>query len=867
MKATANEGAGEKPLGRGARLILVLSVGVVMLSFYLFSVFAILALLLLIAVELVLLVALSRFAAGRLMAPYVAGHFNLLTLLIRSFRLRKGLDFKIPLQRDDAPALYDLLKNLCRRLDLAFPREIVLQMGDGAWVQLRGIRSGSGKVTLGVGYDLLAGLTVAEMEAVFAHEMSHAKLVSRGYKNWLGAGQARLRTLAVALWNVVTASRRAKVSATVARGLFIIVDWFVRVVTRLVATYSRQDEFEADRGAAALCGSAAMKSALSRLDSLHRITSRLPWSERVAHLQQTNGYSQWLLQEITDGMKPPVGDSGPQVFNQYSTHPSIRDRLAALPPDDKVAAADSPCGIGLLAHPDAVAFKLLAQLQRLLVEQERKDSRVLGTISRKLGRHTHLQRWQWLGLLLALGGFMFGSVSLCAGAANLISGVWCLGAIVAGIFIIRLGRYRDRLILAVPAYTKLIEPREKSSVDALKQKENAIHAEIVQRFTGESRGKRAAALARESYAALEKCNYLHAHVAARQCLKSSKRSVEGALAQAVACAAFGQVPTVIRLLAFVQRRTGFSTFSTCWGSAWAASLAGDWVRSETMLEKAIKMEPQHVGLLSLLALAQFHRGKHQSAIANGRLACEADPGSRDKLKFLIARLVDCGFTNEAEEWLKRLDTASETDTDLVFSLVQLNLLRRNFDKAGQWTARIRELDKSPHSLVRLGKLYERARQDDRAVTLYQQALELGHFPEAHLGLGRIETERGNKVEARRHTLAALNTDLPVGEKGVTSWQILHPILSQMLWLEEPAANCRAWIASFPPNVQPAPLAGQSLIVYAPDLQQAQGHLTGLLEALQPGKPPGIFSSGKWSPAPRPMQPHGPVRPGVQGVWK
>ncbi|HEY1787525.1 MAG TPA: M48 family metalloprotease [Verrucomicrobiae bacterium] len=866
MKSPANDRVGEKPLGRGARFMLVLGVGVVMLSFYLFSVLAILFLLLLIAAEMVLFLVLARFAAGRLMSPFLVGHVNLLALLVRSFRLRKGVEFKIPLQRDDAPALYEMLKELCRRLELAFPQEIVLQMGDGAWVRLKGVRTGSGKVTLGVGYDLLAGLTIAEMEAVFAHEMAHAKLVSRGYKNWLGAGQARVRILATALWNQVNNARRAKKSATVAQGLFVIIDWLVRTITRLVATYSRQDEFEADRGAATLCGSAAMKSALSKLESLHRITARLPWNERVAQLQQPNGYSQWLLQEIAGGMKTPAGDVSQPLFNQYSTHPSIQDRLAALPPDDRLPSADSPGGLQLLAHPDTIAFKLLAQLQHLLAEGEKKDSKALGRFSRKLGQRAHLQRWQLLGFFLVLGGFVFGLISLFAGAGPV--ALVCLAGIVAGGIAIRLGRYRDRFVLPIPDYSKLIHPsRDKSTAEAIQQKQKDIEAEITRRVGQERGAARTALLVRESYSALETCDYLRAHVAARMCLRSDKRSIEGALAQAVACAAFNQIPSAVQSLAFVQRRTGLRTFSTCWGAAWAGLLSSDWVRAEAMLEKALKEQPQQSGLIPLLALAQSRRGKLQSAIANARLACEADPRSADKLKFLIARLVDGGFTNEAQQWLKRLDTDSDSDPDLMLSLAQLSLLRRDFDQAERWTARIKELNNSPQSLVRLGKLYETARQDDQAVSLYRQALETGHFPEAHLGLGRIESGRNNKDDARRHTLAALNTDLPVGQQGATTWQILHPILAQMLWLREPAANCRAWIASFPTNVQPAPLAGQSLVVYAPDLPQAQEHLTGFLEALQPGKPPVVSSSSKWSPAPRPMQPVGPVRPGVQGLWR
>ena len=52
---------------------------------------------------------------------------------------------------------------------------------------------------------------------------------------------------------------------TTAFGVF---DALTARAARLVATYSRQDEFAADRGAAEVCGSAACRSALGRLEAL-----------------------------------------------------------------------------------------------------------------------------------------------------------------------------------------------------------------------------------------------------------------------------------------------------------------------------------------------------------------------------------------------------------------------------------------------------------------------------------------------------------------------------------------------------------------------------------------------------------------------
>jgi tetratricopeptide (TPR) repeat protein len=286
-----------------------------------------------------------------------------------------------------------------------------------------------------------------------------------------------------------------------------------------------------------------------------------------------------------------------------------------------------------------------------------------------------------------------------------------------------------------------------------------------------------------------------------------------------------------------------------------------------MLEKALKLQPQQTTLISLLALAQSRRGKLQSSILNARRACETHPESTEKLKFLISRLLDGGFTREAQERMRRLSLDLETDPELMIAMAQFQLLQRNFAEADGWTARLKQSGASAQLLIRLARLYENARLTDAAASLYQDALASGHYPEAHLGLGRIETERNNKGEARRHILAALNIEQPVGKEGATTWQIFHPILNQMLWLHEPIANCRGWMVAFPGNSQPAALAGQSLMVYASDQQQAQGHLQTVMNAMQPGKPPAILNPSTWKAAPRPLQPDGPVRPGVQGLWQ
>jgi Zn-dependent protease with chaperone function len=584
----------EKPLNRGAKLLLVLGAGAAVLSFYVFSLLAILLLAALIAAELALFVVLARFAASRVMAPFMRRHINVLALFIKSFRVQKGVEFRIELRQEDAPALHQLVDRLCKRLQLNFPENVSLLMGDAAWVQLKGIRSGAGKTTLGVGYDLLAGMSAAEMEAVLAHEMTHAKLIHRGFRNWLWAAQARIRRLAMALWAEINTARRAKQSSKFANGLYGVVDRLLRLCTRLMATYSRQDEFEADRGAAELCGAGVMKSALAKVGSLHGISSRLPWNERVAQLQRPSGYSEWLLEEITKSATGRVEQTTDVLFNKYSTHPSIPDRMAALPDDGRSFGGDSSSAIQFLADPDKIASRLVAELQRVMAEQEKKDSRALEKFSRKTGRQTGLQRQQVRGFVLIFIGVILALAGASSSSSNVIV-PWGFAVSALGLTAIFVKKYRDRLNLPVPDYEVLIRPSALGAPgENIAEKEKFIQADLAARVTGTLGMERALKLAEQSYAALRACDYLKAHVAARESLKFDKKSVEAAVALAVASSAHRQIQNTAQLFAFIRKRTGFRTFSTVWGAAWAGLLAGDWIGAETMLEKALKLEPKHI---------------------------------------------------------------------------------------------------------------------------------------------------------------------------------------------------------------------------------------------------------------------------------
>src|SRR2546429_9834918 len=201
-----------------------------------------------------------------------------------------------------------------------------------------------------------------------------------------------------------------------------VFDALTRRAARLVATYSRQDEFAADRGAVELCGAGAIRSALGRLEVLDEAASSLPWSERLARLQPGEAFTAWLVSELTGPGRGDGRESLRHAGAPYSTHPAMRDRLAALPAEDG-SLRDTRPGIALLADPDRVAGRLVAEIQRVIAVQERKDTRQLARETRRLCRA------EGIGGPVALPG----AVALLAGRAlGLAAAASCLQLQVKG---------------------------------------------------------------------------------------------------------------------------------------------------------------------------------------------------------------------------------------------------------------------------------------------------------------------------------------------------------------------------------------------------------------------------------------------------
>ena len=862
--STSHEPAA-RPLSGAARLALIATTAATIALFYLFISLSLLGLLVWLALFLLVVAALARFGAAGLVMKYFERDVRLFGMVVRSLWLSEGATYRLPLQRADAPRLFGLVEQLAGRFEIPPPDELCLEMNCGAWVQLHGLKTGLGKTRIGVGYDLLAGLSEREVEAVMAHELAHAKLIDRALRNWLFAGLGRAATVSNQLSAAADAHRRAGEGFGPGDLMLGGADTLTRLCARQMGAYSRQNEFEADRGAAELCGSAAMRASLQRLEVLHPRLARLPWNERVAKIESPDGLSRWLQAELASA-GPTAEDAPAEVFDRYSTHPPLRDRLAALPADGSTLE-ESPSGLSLLAEPDKIALKLVAAIQQTALKEEAKDLRDLRKWLGKIRQTRSYRLAQLPGMLIIAAGIVCGAISLMmqiwAAAA-----IWLFVAIPLGCWFWVLGRYRDKRSLPVPDFEAFMKARQDYPLPDIESREQKLEEELRQLITGERKQKREAArLVDEAYAALGRADYLRAHVAARLAQPLDPKSVERDLAMLVAAAAFNQHDAFGNLMQVVLKKTGLRSPSSAWAGAWALLLCGDWRAAEALLHETLKPRPDDPQLLAVLAFCQSRRGKLQSALANIRRSCRPRPPTAQHHKLFVSLLLDHGALREAAQLMEEFGPAAAYDPDVVHLRIQFHLLRREFEGAEKQLAMLAESDLPGHRLLAIGYLYENARTDAKAVEFFQRALARGHYPDAFLALARHAVEAKDKARARQYIHAALDTTKAAADKAASAFDVFHQALNQLLHLEEPLDSCRAWLTSFLPGKNAGPLAKHSFLVFAPTDKDAQGYLQILLQAVKPDEPPLAGAYIMVKPAPRNLQPVRPVRPGIQYVYQ
>ncbi|HPI31965.1 MAG TPA: M48 family metallopeptidase [candidate division Zixibacteria bacterium] len=224
------------------------------------------------------------------------------------------------------PRLAEVIRRVAGQTEQAMPRTVYLIPDFNAWVaQHGGSHLHGGDRLMGIGLPLLHQVTVSQFEAVIAHEFGHyhhgdTRLGPRIYQT----RAAIVRTIA-----------GLHEHNSILQAPFL---WYGRMFLQITHAISRRQEFNADRLAAQVAGTAAMRSALEKINRGGIAFDAYWQSEFVPMLRSRrlppllDGFTLFLqcepMQTRIDACAEQVLAS--EATDKYDTHPSLRERLAAL---------------------------------------------------------------------------------------------------------------------------------------------------------------------------------------------------------------------------------------------------------------------------------------------------------------------------------------------------------------------------------------------------------------------------------------------------------------------------------------------------------------------------------------------------------
>ncbi len=240
-----------------------------------------------------------------------------------------------PLARERAPKLYQMVETIGGKLGVVAPVEIHLVAAATAFIGAK--RNWFGRVThlqVGIGLALPGTLSEDELGSVIAHEFGHFVGGDLGLGPWV------YRTR-VALAHTVTELDDSIFF------LDILFRWYFTWFLRLSSQVSRQQEYSADATAARCFGIPATRAALEKVHLIDPMWSSYldhelgPAIGRGAVMPIFAGFKRFCqagirreeVQKAIDWANAHNDEY--RITDQFDSHPSLSDRVAALVPGSK----------------------------------------------------------------------------------------------------------------------------------------------------------------------------------------------------------------------------------------------------------------------------------------------------------------------------------------------------------------------------------------------------------------------------------------------------------------------------------------------------------------------------------------------------
>ena len=837
---------------------------------YLVLLLVLLLLLLVLLFDLALVLGGTRIGMARWAAAIAQRHGECLTAILKALRPGRSREFEVRLSEAEAPGLYALLRKLSAGMGLPTPTEVWLMPGTEAAILLAGPRRKRPDRVL-LGMDLLAGLTVEQLEAILAHELAHAHLIDRGMDRLLGQGTSRLFAATAAVTGQIGDAASRSVLAAMLAGMLRPM---AVLVLRMQRAYSRQDEFAADAQAAGLTSPRLMQRSLVTVIWLQAAAGAVGTDRRFSQWRAPGAYFAWLrrqLQEFPEEERRRRIEEFARrdVATSFDTHPALLERLGVLGEFDLgelcAGTSGSSCE-ALLANADATADRLHTQLEAHLSAQEADDERDLLRAYGKLGPGQKLKEQKishGIGIALLVLVSILCLVGVAISEDPVARGVVATAAvlvwIIAGIIFWFERRRGAAYAPAVwPAYRAFIDSQEREFPDDLDA--IPLPAEL-------PRGRREL---REYYRRHCREASLRGDVPMLakllpEALKLDRTGYE-VLVGALLCATrlHNEELMGIALQTLVEQHYRAPSLSGYLG--WGFAQGQMWEQAELFLSDAVRREPDAPFLLALQGAVRLQRGKGLGAITALVKASALAPDDPE-IAYIYARaLVNAGRLDEANEQAERHRDMGGKETDQEWLRLRLAMAREDREAALRHAARLQELEPNGQACVQLGQVFGELPTSELSLEFYRAALGFGHYPQAHLALAADAAQSGDSAAARAHVAEALDLFRTPGEGGASALAMFEASSGLLCSLAPLREGMTTWFcrAAFPDDAEAlGGIAGCEFAVVASDRNEAETLAAELLALLRPEKPPAPITN--WRKAPAEQQPIGPVHIGVCGV--
>lgn len=259
---------------------------------------------------------------------------------------------------EEHPELFAVLRQTARETQQEMPAEVYAVGEMNAWVMDRGGFLGFGsRRVMGLGLPLLRVLNISQARGVIAHEFGHFYGGDTKLGPWIYRTRSAIGRTLNGLEGVESMLQKP-------------FEWYGNAFMRITQGISRGQEYSADRLAAGIVGTEAMVEGLRIIhgsapvfDSYWR-NEYLPALNQGYHPPLSEGFATFMsvpsIAEAVTNIITEELDAG--ETNIYDSHPSLRDRVAALQTVTFKRDQDTRPAISLLKNVEQLEASFVQRL-------------------------------------------------------------------------------------------------------------------------------------------------------------------------------------------------------------------------------------------------------------------------------------------------------------------------------------------------------------------------------------------------------------------------------------------------------------------------------------------------------------------------